>query len=311
MLDTTQNSISDLSLYDFEVETRQLALIDNDSGESKIIVPENMGHGVMRLANNHNHHHGTILGIVGPRTKIHPYKENCEIVNEALSNNQDIDLTDIKITNEVFDNGAFMRRTIEFPRMPIEPQVGDIVNFRIVHFDSYNSKWATQVIAEPMRLWCLNGCTTADYTVKYYSRHGNNGMTLKQFTKTLEDAVIDFQDQEGRFKKMINTKLIWSDARKIISFFAKTNIQGTSGKSARQKDIYGYNFSKELYDQIFANWQIEYVESGDTLFTLYNAFTRWATHGKTTGQAHTVQRNRNTRIAQLLKSDKWKQLEAA
>ena len=288
MLDISTNSLSDLSMYDINVQRYPMSVMDP---AFFVGVPTNMGYAVVR-------DNSTVLGVVGPRTKLHPYKDTCEVVNEALSNDMDIDLSNAKVTNQIFNSGAYMKRTIEFPNMSIEPTLNDIVNFSIVHYDSYNMKWATQIIAQPRRLVCLNGQTTSDYTIKFYSKHSSNDpVSLKEFSATLEEAVIDFQKQEGKFKTMISTPLNVEQAHNFIKTFCLSPTK-----------IDPNNYSKPMYNKLLSSYEKEEKLSGNTVYTLYNALTRWGTHAETKGQQHTVERHRNARIAQALRSKEWKEL---
>ncbi len=293
MLNVSENSLSDLSLYNFKVDKSPL-FAPHPVFNTPIPVPSTMSQAVIK-------EDGTVLGVVGPRTNIYNYKDTCEVVNESLGNNPDIDLSDIKVTNRLYNDGAYMKRTIEFKKMKIEPQIGDIINFSIDHFDSYNSKWATQIMGMPRRLWCLNGCTSPDYTIKWYSRHSaNEPVSLKHFAKTLEDAVIDFQKQEGRFKRMIKTPVSTYQVQSFIRGFCFSPTKNNPR-----------NYSKPLYQELLGSWNTEKSLGDDSLYTLYNTLTRWATHVSTNGQTHTVERHRNSRVALALKSTAWKQLEAA
>ena len=131
MLNVSENSLSDLSLYNFKVDKSPL-FAPHPVFNTPIPVPSTMSQAVIK-------EDGTVLGVVGPRTNIYNYKDTCEVVNESLGNNPDIDLSDIKVTNRLYNDGAYMKRTIEFKKMKIEPQIGDIINFSIDHFDTYNS----------------------------------------------------------------------------------------------------------------------------------------------------------------------------
>ena len=52
-----------------------------------------------------------------------------------------------------------------------EPAVDDYVQFRVSFFNSYDGAWPFSQQANGLRLWCLNGCTTADAIAKSRFKH--------------------------------------------------------------------------------------------------------------------------------------------
>ena len=122
-------------------------------------------------------------------------------------------------------------------------------------------------------------------------------VSLKEFSATLEEAVIDFQKQEGKFKTMISTPLNVEQAHNFIKTFCLSPTK-----------IDPNNYSKPMYNKLLSSYEKEEKLSGNTVYTLYNALTRWGTHAETKGQQHTVERHRNARIAQALRSKEWKEL---
>ena len=76
MLNVSENSLSDLSLYNFKVDKSPL-FAPHPVFNTPIPVPSTMSQAVIK-------EDGTVLGVVGPRTNIYNYKDTCEVVNESL-----------------------------------------------------------------------------------------------------------------------------------------------------------------------------------------------------------------------------------
>ena len=113
--------------WDFPVETVYLKAnkyLDSDLYD----VPSSMARGIMRTDTNQ------MLGVHGSKYKAIKHDTVVNSVFDALSSaNISKDFTS---NIEVFDNGAKMRGTINFPDLVIEPELNDHISFQVVFYNS-------------------------------------------------------------------------------------------------------------------------------------------------------------------------------
>ena len=238
------------------------------------------------------------LGILGPRTEPIPYKETIEETNDALAR---LGIYH-NFTTEVYDNGAMMRRKIEFPHTTIEPVVGDVVCFSIDHFDSYNGKWALQLNATAKRLVCLNGMTRPDYIVRAYTKHTRNaGLKYSEILDKIQLGMDTFKDSSETYTKYYNTPIDHEHFEQLIT---KTIAYNPKHDPTQLRPEY----SKLKIKALNEHWDRNSATLGSNAWAAYNAMTEWATHGATRGAAHMVERNRNQEVAKALRSSYWKNL---
>ena len=99
-----------------------------------------------------------------------------DAVNSIMDSIKQADISsDYSVKTHVADNGAKMRLEVLFNDIMLEdPEVNDYIQYRVQAYNSYDGSWAFQQSAEGFRLWCLNGCTTADTVAKTWAKHTTN-----------------------------------------------------------------------------------------------------------------------------------------
>ena len=71
-----------------------------------------------------------------------------------------------------------------------DPQLNSYIAFRVTVRNSYNGVWSVMITADGFRLWCKNGCTTADKIANYTQKH--NGKFYYNFDH-IEHLVQEFK----------------------------------------------------------------------------------------------------------------------
>jgi hypothetical protein len=295
---TDWNRLNDLSAYDFKTTVEPFFTKDGNAVPSKfgraVVRHSKSPHTGMYLSNGDK----TVIGRIGPRTHHKPLIEN-QLKAADLIEASGIDITDCKITDNVFDNGARARRQIELPRYLIEPRVGDITRFMLDIYDSQNNSWAFQIKFSAMRLWCLNGCTTPDFQIRVYNKHGSAPTNMEHGVKAIARAIHDFGQREDEFRKLMNLETRPDDAEEI---YKKTIAY------SRKKEPWQDHFSKPKLQDLVDDYNIEASYAGHNAYSIYNGATRWATHFETKGSEANAIVNRQTAVAGMLKSKVWKDL---
>jgi len=271
----------DTAVFDFPVEmmpltstveTRKSIKMDGYEIEGglehiNIDIPNNMARAVIRTDTMEP------LAVHGSRYEITPHTELFGKMNDMLRDS-DLDLSDIDVKDQLFENGAKAKRTIIFNKHIIEPQIDDIVNLKLDMYNSYDGSWAWQSNFSAMRLWCLNGCTTADLTVRTYQRHTRN-INIDGNTTKMNNAIEGFEQREGEFRHWMQKKVIHDD---VVDLF-KSTIAHTPRPSDKTK------FNPTLVDDLMERYYREQRLLGNNVWAVYNAATDWSTHiGKTKGK---------------------------
>lgn len=238
------------------------------------------------------------LGIVGPRTMPIPYARTMEATDYVL---QDAGLR-YKSNTKVFENGATMRRQITFPNITIEPVVGDVVCFQIDHFDSYNGKWALQLNASGQRLVCLNGMTQPDYYVRAYTRHTMNAvLNVREYAEQLREGIENFKESNDKYQRYYKQPCSYAK-------FADLMLKTIAYNKEHEYDDKRPAISKMRMEQLNECWDSNSKTLGQNCWAAYNAMTEWATHAKTRGQPHMMERKRNAEVAKVLRHPMWKDM---
>lgn len=287
--------IRDIAKFDFPVEMRT-AFHQDEFGEFHE-APADKCRLVVRTDTN------DVLGKHGKSYHVTPYGNTLEQINEVLG--ESLDLSNVQIEDHLIDNGARMRRDIIFKDYTIEPKVDDIVAFRVSLFNSYDGGWAWQVAFSGLRLWCSNGCTTADFRVRNRQKH-TSIINLESQVKKMQNAIEAFQGNEEVFrhwiKKQVSKEEVEETFKKTLAFMPK--------KSSESK-----NFSEPLLEELMKIHDREMSDNGSTVWAAYNTATYWATHVqqtriKATANTENTRRQREDSVAKMMGTESWLKLAA-
>jgi hypothetical protein len=238
---------------------------------------------------------GDVLGIHGGRYKIRPYAEMFDRVNEMIAA-ADVG-TRAVVNDDLFDNGGKMRRQIQFPDLKIQPQIDDIVNFRVDMFNSYDGSWAEQYVAWAMRLWCLNGCTSSAYSVRSVIKHTSTDWKADVHVERFKRSIEMFFNSETEYKRWVSRDL---KVEQVETLFRRTLAHRPEPGDASK-------ISKPVLVELLDLYSME----PPTVWGAYNAATNWASHiKKTRGGVHNVERRRHNEVAKMMRSDQWLEIAA-
>jgi hypothetical protein len=225
-----------------------------------------------------------VLGVHGSKYKI---ISNDDVVSSVMDAVDAADIgKDYKFTTYISDDGRKMRGEILFPNEVITPAIGDITQFRVSFYNSYDGSWAFQQSSDGLRLWCLNGCTTPATIAKTWAKHTTNVSVEGSSHKILQGLAI-FRDQEDVYKNYITSKVTPDD---VENFFRKTLCHvKTRSKQDKHND-------KRL-EELLKLYDVEADNLGQNKWALYNTMTYWATHTGQTKSPENTRRIRENEIA--------------
>lgn len=270
--------------YEFPVELVPMQAVWN---ERAIDVPTNVQRAIVRTDTNQ------ILGTHGSKYSI---KTHSSVVDEVMSATANANLSsDYDLKVETFDNGAQMRGKIRFNDLVMEPAKDDYIRFDVSFWNSYNGSWSVQITAEGLRLWCLNGCTTADSISKTYKKH-TAGVSIAQEAGKLQTALDMFFNQKSTWQKWMNTRC---DTHGVTCLFEET--------LAAYPSKYEDRINNKQMEVLLRKWQDEASIMGSNLWSAYNTATWWASHPDA-AKPQNVERQRSNQVAAMLRSSSWKVL---
>jgi len=194
------------------------------------------------------------------------------------------------------DGGRKLRGEVNFPDLKIEPQLDDIITFRIQFYNSYDASWAFQQQAEGLRLWCMNGCTTPHTVAKTWAKHTTN-VSVQSSAAKIQAGLEAFKDSDNLFKSYINYKISNDDAERFMN--------DALCKTKQRSNLAYPHFNKSRREDLLCIWDKNRSYVGDNQWALYNTLTEWATHTDHLGSPENARRLRENEIAKAMSSDRW------
>ena len=268
MLDFQSNS------YDFPVEEQPVFTQDGE------LIPDHKC--IVRTDTNKT------LGLHGSRYRMIPHDD---VVNSILDGVKASNLTsDYEVNVDVIEGGRKLRGEIIFPDLVQQPAVNDYVQFRVSFFNSYDGSWAFSQQANGLRLWCLNGCTTADAIAKSRFKHTASVNVDGSAAKIIGGAE-HFMGRSQVWQSWMQTRL---NNDQVEQFFRSTICKVVT----KQKQVMKTN-EKQL-ENLLIGWDREKVDLGWNKWALYNCLTHWATHTNDLKSPQIARYNREIAISNAM-----------
>lgn len=236
------------------------------------------------------------LGVHGSRYKAVSHQD---VVDSVVDGIKTADLSkDYDLYVDVIENGRKLRGEILFNDLTIEPAVGDYVKFRVSFFNSYDGSWSFSQLANGLRLWCLNGCTTADTVARSKYKH-TTSINVEGSAAKVVVGLEHFMSRKEVWQHWMQTKL---EQGQVENFFKKTVCKSFT----RQRTVTKTN-EKQL-ENLLKIWSQEKAGLGSNKWALYNCLTYWATHTNELRSPEIARYNREISIANAMKSTQWENL---
>ena len=268
MLDFQSNS------YDFPVEEQPVFTQDGE------LIPDHKC--IVRTDT------GKTLGLHGSRYRMIPHDD---VVNSIVDGVKASNLTsDYEVNVDVIEGGRKLRGEIIFPDLVQQPAVGDYVQFRVSFFNSYDGSWSFSQQANGLRLWCLNGCTTADAIAKSRFKHTASVNVDGSAAKIIGGAE-HFMGRSKQWQSWMQTRL---NNDQVEQFFRSTICKVVT----KQQQVTKTN-EKQL-ENLISGWDREKVDLGWNKWALYNCLTHWATHTNDLKSPQIARYNREIAISNAM-----------
>ena len=231
---------------------------------------------------------GKTLGLHGSRYRMIPHDD---VVNSIVEGVKASNLTsDYEVNVDVIEGGRKLRGEIIFPDLVQQPAVGDYVQFRVSFFNSYDGSWSFSQQANGLRLWCLNGCTTADAIAKSRFKHTSSVNVDGSAAKIIGGAE-HFMGRSKVWQSWMQTRL---NNDQVEQFFRSTICKVVT----KQKQMVKTN-EKQL-ENLISGWDREKADLGWNKWALYNCLTHWATHTNDLRSPEVARYNREILISNAM-----------
>ena len=193
---------------------------------------------------------------------------------------------------KTYDNGAMMMAKFTCRDVRIkDPSKDDYIAFQVTLRNSYNGVWSIMITAAGLRLWCLNGCTTADRVANFRLKHNS---VFKYNFDHLKHSVDFFHTNEQRYMEWANTRVTEWDVESMFNKLTYTARPTIDGKYRNETQFYN----------LMNQWRNYRQDMGQTKWALYNAVTHWISHPVEVSNPHkTIVERESKLISYMNKSD--------
>ena len=228
-----------------------------------------------------------VLGVHGNSYKI---ITNDDVINSIMDSIKKTGLgTDYKFKAIVTDNGRKMRAEIIYPNEAFEPVVGDIHQFRINVYNSYDGSWAMQQVSDALRLRCLNGQMFPDVISKTWAKHTTN-VSIDGSALKIVKGLNTFKNQKEIYQGYMKAKV----DRTSVEAFLKMTLCSVKMKSDAKK------YNEKRLESLLGLYDTEASNLGSNKWALYNSLTYWATHTGKLKSPENARRIRENEIAKAI-----------
>ena len=191
---------------------------------------------------------------------------------------------DIVPNIQILQGGQMMKATFTCRDVQIQdPQLHGYIAFRITVRNSYNGVWSVMITADGFRLWCENGCTSADKIANYMQKH--NGKFYYNFGH-IEHLIDEFRSNEQRYREWYNTSITEQDVESMFNKLTYTPRATVDGKYRNQRQ----------YDNLMSLWNEYRATIGKNKWGLYNTVTDWISHPQEVKDKHKTTVERNSKL---------------
>lgn len=234
-----------------------------------------------------------VLGIHGMAYKLLSNQDAFNAFDEALYESS-LDLSDMRIKNEMSHNGGRAYRTYNFPAHSIAiGRKNDLVNLKLQVSNSYDASLAFSTRLGGYRLLCTNGMVIGT-TFMHQSMKHTKALDLGNVVSRLNQAIGIYLDSSSEWQRWSRRRISQEQAKNIIEAFPGSN--------------------DKLHTLLLDTYQQETAELGPTVWALFNALTHYSTHHgvrrSSEGNAASIRLQRENRVQSLISSPEWQRLAA-
>lgn len=233
---------------------------------------------------------GKVLAVHTDAYKLVPHEEVFETFDEAIDASG-LDKTDMRIFDDMSHEGARAFRQYLFPAHRIEMPGQDVSSLRIIAVNSYDGSSGAIFRAGAYRFVCANMAILGKDAISLSLRH-TKGFDLDKIAKGVLSAAERFEEASQNWPIWREVPVGDEKAMAVFNAIPQSN--------------------KALVEHLTTEWVKAKLTAGETLWTLYNVLTAWATHTLSRSNNAAYRLKREEQVARAIDSKPWAELlEAA
>lgn len=288
------NNMNDLSMFSFPVEMQTL--------QHKATNPDQSIKAIIRTDTN------DLLHVSKDKYKLVSHDKVFGVYNDLIAKSG-LKTDNIKIEDQVFDNGRKASRVITFNDHNVSVTSSDNLALQLQLKNSIDSTWISWAVFGAIRFLCMNGCVFGDWSFQSKRKHTGGFNPLAEANK-IGNALDGFNTNFELVQQWANTKISWEDVIKIYSETLAKQKKSTQERLIKSENT---NVSDSVLNVLLNQCERDMLNKQPSLWNVYNGATYWATHtgredtGTVRGTAgiHNVQHTRQQKVSAMLNSDVW------
>ena len=275
------------NIEDFRFPVKQVDL----RSITGINIPKDMAKAVVRTDTN------DVSGVHSGRYNL---VEHEEVVDKVM---EGVNLANISKDYDhhvkLFENGAKLKGSFVFNDLTQkDPEVNDIIRFRVDYMNSYDGTWSIMIKACGERMFCLNGCTS-DEPVTFERNKHTKGFNVEHSADQIKRALEVFFNDKEKWDTWRKTKVETNNVEELFKGSLAKVLNKTNVKRP-------YNITQ--LEKLMTNYHQERNILGNNKWAVYNAATSWATHPDVKENEHRAEVRREATLQKMLGSIQWKEL---
>ena len=235
---------------------------------------------------------GDVLGIHRGTYRLVPNREVFEPFEEAILR-LGVPIEGLEVHEGLAYRGRTVVREYIFPHVALEPQIGDVVEFKLLVVNSYDATNAFRAVMAGRRRLCLNGLVGEERKAHVYARH-TSGFSSERAIDGIQRAMDRYFALDGEWKRWAAREITPEAAREVFEAMPEANPRRLT--------------------RLDEAWAVEAQLAGQTVWGLYNALTRWSTHAPVRAASEAnraaVVLNRESLVRRALASPAFQRLAA-
>jgi len=329
-MENKHKNITDLSAFDYEVVPMPLEVRDPvNKGE----FCNNAMNKLVLVRKGKEGQSSSIVGVHSEKYKPQSTFEILEKYNSVLTDN--VDCSDVSITDQVLDGGRKARRSIIFNKYQFEVSENEKIALKLDLYNSFDGSWPWFSAFGALNFVCMNGLVSGQFAMVISKKH-TTGFSISSEIAKIKNASEMFNNDIEKFKKWTQKKVSWLEVENVVK-----QTLASKPKSFKQRAL-GENatHSEPVLEYVMresarlCNGSFRDAQNTPSVWDVYNAATHWSTHNqelrlkkvnpgsrkseldyemsdiRKNAGSHNVNRDREIKVAQMLISQPWQQMAA-
>ena len=325
------NDINNIALFDYDVVPMELKIPDpvnpgefcNNAVNKQVLVRK----GKDGLSSS-------IVGVHSDKYKPVSTFELLKSYNGVLTEN--LDCSNVEISDEIFDGGRKARRSIVFKNYQFEVSEGEKIALKLDLFNSFDGSWPWFSAFGALYFVCMNGLVSGQFAMVISKKH-TTGFAINSEIAKIKNASEMFNSDIEKFKRWTQKKVSWGQVEDVIKKTLALKPKSFKQRALNEPEKHSEPVLEYIMREsarLCGGVRPQRSEAQPSVWDVYNAATHWSTHNqelrlkkvnptsrksdldyemtdiRKNAGSHNVNRDREIKVAQMLISQPWQQMAA-